>query len=65
VLCDDNFPHKVYNYSDEIRVVIYMDVQRPLPGLLHSLNKTMIALAANSSIVKKEVQRTEKQVKLT
>lgn len=65
VLWDDNFPHKVYNYSDEIRVVIYMDIQRPLPGLLNSLNNTMIALAANSSIVKKEVQRTEKQVKLT
>ena len=65
VLWDDNFPHKVYNYSDEIRVVVYMDIIRPLPGLLNRFNKAMISLASNSSIIKKEVARTEKQVKLT
>jgi beta-hydroxylase len=64
VLWDDNFPHKVYNYTDEIRVVIYMDILRPLTGWLDSFNKGMIRLASNSSLVKKEVQRTEKQVKL-
>lgn len=64
VLWDDNFPHKVYNYTDEIRVVIYMDILRPLHGWLDSFNKGMIRLAANSNLVKKEVQRTEKQVKL-
>lgn len=64
VLWDDNFPHKVYNYSDEIRVVVYMDVIRPLPGMLHDFNKAMISLASNSSIIKKEVARTEKQIKL-
>lgn len=64
VLWDDNFPHKVYNYSDEIRVVVYMDIIRPLPGWLGAFNTGMISMASNSSIVKKEVQRTEKQVKL-
>jgi beta-hydroxylase len=65
VLWDDNFPHKVYNYSDEIRVVIYMDVIRPLTGLLDTFNRGMIGLAANSPIVKKEIARTEKQIKLS
>ena len=65
LLWDDNFPHKVYNYSDEIRVVIYMDVIRPLPGLLNSFNRTMISLASNSPLVKKEIERTEKQIKLS
>lgn len=64
VLWDDNFPHKVYNYSDETRVVVYMDILRPLPGLLNHFNKAMVSLASNSSIVKKEVAKTEKQVKL-
>ena len=64
VLWDDTFPHKVYNYTDEIRVVIYMDVIRPLPGWLNSFNQGMISLAANSGLVKKEVQKTEKQIKL-
>jgi ornithine lipid ester-linked acyl 2-hydroxylase len=65
VLWDDNFPHKVYNYSDEIRVVIYMDVIRPLSGLLNSFNRSMLNIAANSRIVKKEIERTEKQIKLS
>ena len=64
VLWDDTFPHKVYNYTDEVRVVIYMDVLRPLPGWFGAFNRGMVSLASNSGLVKKEVQRTEKQIKL-
>lgn len=42
VLWDDNFPHKVYNNTKEIRVVIYMDIIRPLPGLLNNFNKYIL-----------------------
>ena len=64
VLWDDNFPHKVYNYTNETRVLIYMDVERPLSGFSKHLNQFIIHAASGSKIVKDEVARTEKQVKL-
>jgi beta-hydroxylase len=63
VLWDDTYPHKVYNNTDEIRVVIYMDVIRPLSWGLNTLNKFILRLACNSKIVKDEIKRTEIQVK--
>ena len=63
VLWDDTYPHKVYNNTDEIRVVIYMDVVRPLRWGLNSLNLFIIWLACNSKIVKDEIKRTEIQIK--
>jgi beta-hydroxylase len=63
VLWDDTYPHKVYNNTKEIRVVIYMDVLRPLPNLLSKFNKFIVKLASNSQIVKDEIRRTEIQIK--
>ena len=63
VLWDDTYPHKVYNNTDEIRVVIYMDVVRPLRWGLNRLNLFILRLACNSKIVKDEIKRTEIQVK--
>lgn len=63
VLWDDNFPHKVYNNTKEIRVVIYMDIIRPLPGLLNNFNKYILKLTCNSKIVKDEIKKTEIQIK--
>lgn len=63
VLWDDTYPHKVYNNTKEIRVVIYMDVLRPLPSLLAKFNKFIVKLASNSQIVKDEIRRTEIQIK--
>jgi hypothetical protein len=61
VLWDDTFPHKVYNNSDEPRVVIYMDVIRPIQyGSL--LNEWFIRKAIHSSIVQEEIKRTEQQL---
>lgn len=63
VLFDDTYPHKVYNNTDEDRVVLYMDVIRPfLNPFLDVLNKFVIYLVTNSSIAKKEVAKTEKQI---
>jgi|LauGreDrversion4_2_1035121.scaffolds.fasta_scaffold51407_3 aspartyl/asparaginyl beta-hydroxylase (cupin superfamily) len=64
LLWDDTFPHKVYNLTSEPRVVIYMDIIRPLPWWLDSFNRMIVGITVNSPIVKKEVQRTEKQIKL-
>jgi beta-hydroxylase len=63
VLWDDTYPHKVYNNTDEIRVVIYMDVVRPLRWGLNRLNLFILRLACNSKIVKDEIKKTEIQVK--
>ena len=63
VLWDDNFPHKVYNNTKEIRVVIYMDIIRPLPGLLNNFNKYILKLTCDSKIVKDEIKKTEIQIK--
>jgi hypothetical protein len=63
VLWDDTYPHKVYNNTKEIRVVIYMDIIRPLPNLLCKFNKFIVKLASNSQIVKDEIKKTEIQIK--
>ncbi len=63
VLFDDTYPHKVYNNTNEDRIVLYMDVIRPfLNPFLDVLNRFVIHLVTNSSIAKKEVARTEKQI---
>ena len=63
ILWDDTYPHKVYNNTDEIRVVIYMDVVRPLSWGLNRLNLFILRLACNSKIVKDEIKKTEIHVK--
>ena len=63
ILWDDTYPHKVYNNTDEIRVVIYMDVVRPLRWGLNALNRFILMLACNSKIVKDEIKKTEIQIK--
>ena len=64
VLWDDNYPHKVYNNTKEMRVVIYMDVIRPLCGIANYLNKQFINLICNSKIIKDEIKNTEIQIKI-
>ena len=65
VLWDDTFPHKVYNQTDENRIIIYMDVVRPFRNsYLHSINNWFIHQAMTSKIVKDEIKRTEVQTKL-
>ena len=64
VLWDDTFPHKVFNHTDEVRIVLYMDVIRPISGILGKLNTGLIKLLSNSNMIKDEIKRTEKKVKL-
>lgn len=68
VLWDDNYPHKVYNNTMEKRVVIYMDVVRPLKdesiSFLTGLNKWIIDQTTGTSIVKDEIKRTEMKLSI-
>lgn len=51
LIFDDTYQHEAWNDSDEIRVVLFMDILRPLqfPGNL--LNNTLLRLIKRSSFV--------------
>ena len=38
ILFDDSLNHEVYNISDDLRVVLIVDILRPLPFHLHATN---------------------------
>lgn len=65
VTFDDTFPHKVFNLSDQRRIVLYMDIIRPLKSeTLDSMNRWIIKKMKESGVAKKEVSSTENLVKL-
>ena len=65
LMFDDCFEHQVNNGTDEQRVVLYMDIVRPLGGpVFDRLNRGFIWLMQNSSVAKAEVRRTETLVGL-
>lgn len=41
ILFDDTWPHEVKNKSNEIRVVLIVDILRPMPLIPHLINKTV------------------------
>lgn len=60
VVWDDTYPHKVYNNTKDIRVVIYMDIERKLENIFSTmLNKMFLNIATNSSTVRDEIKRNE------
>ena len=62
VLWDDTFPHRVMNGSDERRIVLYMDVLRPLSSAtLKWIRDAATTLFVSSPTVKAEIQRTERR----
>lgn len=65
VMFDDTFAHKVYNETEDIRVVVYMDIERKfLPWWLRIFNKYIIGKFSGSKEVKAEIKKTEYQIKL-
>ena len=49
---DDTFPHEVWNESDAMRVVLFMDVLRPLPFPISLLNALIIKIIAASPFIR-------------
>lgn len=51
LIFDDTYPHEAWNKSDEIRVVLFMDILRPLqfPGTV--LNNAILRLIKRSSYI--------------
>jgi ornithine lipid ester-linked acyl 2-hydroxylase len=49
---DDTFPHEVWNDTAGLRVVLFMDVLRPLPYLVGLLNRMVIKAIAASPFIR-------------
>lgn len=56
---DDNFQHFVNNNTDDDRIVIYMDVVRPVPGLIRTISKYIFKKMEKHGIIKEEIKKTE------
>lgn len=52
LLFDDTFEHEVWNDTDGLRVVLFMDVLRPLPFFVGLLNRAIIKAIAASPFVR-------------
>jgi beta-hydroxylase len=48
---DDSFEHEAWNDSNQVRVVLFIDFERPLPPWLVPLNRFMIWLIGSSPFV--------------
>ena len=60
VVFDDTYEHEVWNNTDEIRVVLLVDVIRPFKSPLASINNSIVRLIGNSSYVKEAMQHHRK-----
>lgn len=52
LIFDDSYRHEVWNDTDGIRVVLLLDIIRPLPFPISVINRYLINIVANSSLVK-------------
>ena len=61
IMFDDCYPHKVFNLSNEKRIVLYIDIIRPLESdILNKLNEYVIIQMQNHPTVLNEIKKTEK-----
>jgi aspartyl/asparaginyl beta-hydroxylase (cupin superfamily) len=43
LLFDDTYVHSVYNYTNEPRIILFVDIERPLMFPFNQINKTLIS----------------------
>lgn len=60
MIFDDSHPHEVWNESDSQRVVLFVDVERPLPFPLSVVNRSIIWVIARSPSVAEPMDRVRK-----
>ena len=61
VLFDDSWNHEVFNSSDDLRVVLIVDVLRPMPFSLHAANWILPRLLMRHSEEAKQVRANIKK----
>lgn len=59
VMFDDSWPHEVINHSREARVVLIVDVPRPLPLLPRLVNNAVLYGVAAPSYAKKVISKAD------
>lgn len=60
---DDTFEHEAWNYSNETRIVLCIDFEKPMPAWLKPLNRFLIQMLGSSLFIRQiknniEIQRT-------
>ena len=60
VIFDDSYPHEVVNESKEPRVILIIDIQRPMPFLPSMLNKFAVNVLAKHTYGRSVMNRVKK-----
>lgn len=61
VVFDDSWPHEVINHASEPRVVLIVDIPRPLPRIPALVNRAILQGAAGPLYGRKVIQRVERE----
>lgn len=68
LIFDDTFQHEVHNNTKEDRVILFLDVIRPLPFPLNRINQLLFFMMSKSSFIQnifREIKRKEANVEVT
>jgi len=57
MIFDDSHPHEVWNDCDSQRIVLFVDVERPLPFPLATLNRAIIRIIARTPSIAEPMDR--------
>ena len=60
ILFDDSWNHEVHNKSDDLRVVLLVDILRPMPFHLHAINWTATHLFSHTPDAKEAKKNIKK-----
>ena len=60
ILFDDSWNHEVYNKSDDLRVVLLVDIFRPMPFHLHAINWTVMQVLTQTPDAKAATKTMKK-----
>lgn len=59
LLFDDTYLHEAWNLSDETRIVLFLDVIRPLPFPLNVMNRVLFGMIARSPYIRDALHGAE------
>lgn len=62
VLFDDTYEHSVVNDTEESRVILFCDVERPLPGIRGWINRCLMNSSIPQALLWKINQSKERQI---
>ena len=64
ILFDDTFTHEVYNNTNEVRIVLFIDIARPIPNFMGKVNNTLINSVSFASYIKELNSKAEKTISI-